>query len=114
MVRTEIWGPLESHVFYLALDTGATDTMVSAKLLTDIGYDFTSRPLVQIMTGNGIVQVPDLKVSRLESLGQQRSDFSVLAHELSPKATIDGVLGLDFLRGHVLNIDFRLGKLTLE
>ena len=88
--------------------------MVSAKLLSDIGYDINSPSLVQIMTGNGIVEVPDLQVSRLMALGQERTGFSVLAHELSPKATIDGVLGLDFLRGHVLNIDFRLGKLTLE
>ena len=66
------------------------------------------------MTGNGIVEVPDLQVSRLVALGQERTGFSVLAHDLSPKTTIDGVLGLDFLRGHVLNIDFRLGKLTLD
>jgi hypothetical protein len=26
---------------------------------------------------------------------------------------VDGVLGLDFLRGHVLTIDFRSGQITL-
>ena len=114
LVRTRIWGPLDSHVFYLALDTGATDTLVSAQLLSRIGYDLSAQPLAKIRTGGGIIQAPDITVSRLESLGQSRTDFPLLAHDLSPKATVDGVLGLDFLRGHVLNIDFRLGRLTLN
>ena len=114
MIRTEIWGPLESHIFYLALDTGATDTMVSAQLLDKIGYDLSAQPLAVIRTAGGVIQTPDITVSRLESLGQSRVDFPLLAHDLSPKANVDGVLGLDFLRGHVLNIDFRLGKLSLD
>ena len=114
MIRTEIWGPLESHVFYLALDTGATESMVSAQLLAKIGYDLSAQPLATIRTAGGIIQAPDITASRLESLGQTRVDFPLLAHDLSPKATVDGVLGLDFLRGHVLNLDFRLGKLSLN
>ena len=114
MIRTRIWGPLEGHVFYLALDTGATDTMVSADLLAKIGYDLSAQPFAKIRTAGGIIQTPDITVSRLEALGQRRVDFPLLAHDFSPRATVDGVLGLDFLRGHVLNIDFRLGRLTLD
>ncbi len=114
MVFTEIWGPSSSLVFKLALDTGATDTMVSAKLLADIGYDLSSYPIISMTTGSGIIDAPEVIVSQLAALGQTRADFSILAHTLPPTATVDGLLGLDFLRGKVLNIDFRLGKLTLE
>lgn len=114
MVFTRVWGPLGSLVFKLALDTGATETTLHAGLLTDIGYDLSSSPSVTMTTGSGIIEVPELVVSQLEALGQTREDFPVLAHTLPPTATIDGLLGLDFMRGKVLNIDFRLGKLTLE
>ena len=88
--------------------------MVDAKLLSDIGYDFTQSPIVTMTTGSGILEVPEVAVSKLEALGQTREDVPILAHTLPPTATVDGVLGLDFLRDHVLNIDFRLGRLTLE
>lgn len=114
VVFTEIWGPLRSLVFKLALDTGATDTMVDADRLRSLGYDLSDRPLVKMTTANGIVQVPDLTVARIKALGQEHTEFPILAHSLPPTATVDGVLSLDFLRGHVLNIDFRLGKLTLN
>ena len=115
VVRTEIEGPSKTLVFKLALDTGATDTMVSADLLTEIGYDLSQVPhSVTITTGSGLIQVPEFPVARIEALGQERADFYLLAHNLPPNATVDGVLGLDFLRGHLLTIDFRLGRLTLE
>ena len=88
--------------------------MVSAKLLTAIGYDLSLGTLVPVTTGGGVIQVPEITVSQLDALGQTRTDFSVLAHNLPSTATIDGVLGLDFLRGQVLNIDFRLGLLALN
>ena len=88
--------------------------MVSARLLADIGYDLTQTPIVTMTTGSGVLEVPEVTVSKLNALGQTRENVSILAHTLPPTATVDGILGLDFLRGHVLNIDFRLGRLTLE
>jgi hypothetical protein len=37
----------------------------------------------------------------------------VLSHTLPPSATIDGLLGLDFLRGKKLTIDFRQADVSL-
>ncbi len=47
------------------------------------------------------------------ALGRQRALFSVLVHTLPASPMIDGLLGLDFLRGEILTIDFRAGTLTL-
>jgi hypothetical protein len=46
-------------------------------------------------------------------LGQERQNFTVIAYTLPPTATIDGLLGLDFFRNHVLTIDFQNGEITL-
>jgi hypothetical protein len=38
-------------------------------------------------------------------------NFPVLGHTLPPSAGVDGLLGLDFLRGQSLTLDFRSGHL---
>ena len=105
IVFTEIWGPSSSLIFKLALDTGATDTMLNAQLLTKIGYDLETYPKVAMTTGSGTIEAPELVVSRIEALGQTLIDFPILAHTLPPTATIDGLLGL---------INFRLGKISVN
>jgi len=64
-------------------------------------------------TGSGVEYAPLLLVRRVEALGQGRTDFLVVAHTLPPSASVDGLLGLDFFRGQILNLDFRTGVVTL-
>ncbi len=42
-----------------------------------------------------------------------RSGFPVLAYSLPASASVSGLLGLDFLRDHLLTIDFRTGQMDL-
>ena len=113
IVFTTVFGPKGKTVFQLALDTGASDTMLRPSKLATIGYDFADAPKVEVTMGNGVVQVPDITLSRISALDQERFNFRVLAHALPPESTIDGVLGLDFMRNHLLTIDFRIGQLSL-
>ena len=113
IVFTTVFGPTDKVIFHLALDTGASDTMLSPTKLSAIGYNFTDSPKVEVTMGSGVVQVPDITLLRISALGQERLDFPVLAHALPPTSTIDGVLGLDFMRGHLLTVDFRIGQLSL-
>jgi hypothetical protein len=46
-------------------------------------------------------------------MGQERRHFPVLAHTLPPSASVDGLLDLDYVRGQMLNIDFRQGTISL-
>lgn len=64
-------------------------------------------------TGSGVEFAALVSISRIVALGRELTDFPVLAHTLPPSAGVDGVLGLDFLRGQVLRIDFQNGRLTL-
>jgi predicted aspartyl protease len=114
-VRALLLGPTGSMVARLALDTGATGTTINIDSLEQIGYDPTriGRP-VQARTASGVVQTHQLPVHSVSALGQTRTNFTVAACTLPPGVSVDGLLGLDFFRGHILNIDFTKGEITLN
>lgn len=114
VVEAEVFGPSGSIVLRLAVDTGATGTMINVAPLTAVGYDASLAPgRIQVTTGSGVEFAPRVIVARMEAMGQGRIDFGVLAHTLPPSASVDGLLGLDFFRGQVLKIDFRRGRVSL-
>ncbi len=113
VVQAEVFGPSESIVLRLALDTGATATMINVAPLIALGYDSSSAPeRIQETTGSGVEFAARLPVTRMKAMGQERGNFPVLAHTLPPSASVDGLLGLDFLRGQVIEIDFQQGKVS--
>ena len=115
IVHAELFGPSGSVVLRLALDTGATATIVNVSPLAAVGYDPSLAPhRVQVTTGSGVEFVPKLEVTRLDALGQARALFPVLSHTLPPSAGIDGLIGLDFLRDQKLTVDFRIGNISLD
>jgi predicted aspartyl protease len=114
IVHAEIVGLSGSAILQLALDTGATTTVINSGMLLSIGYDpALSADRVQITTGSGVEFVPRLVVKRLSALGRELADVSVLSHTLPPSAGVDGLLGLDFFRGTMLGIDFKVGSISL-
>ena len=114
IVPAELWGPSGSAVLRLALDTGATGTVVNTGMLVALGYDPALIPdRVQITTGSGVEFAPRVLLDRIMVLGEESAEFPVLGHTLPPSAGIDGLLGLDFFRGRSLTIDFRVGQVVL-
>ncbi len=114
IVRVTLSGPIGKRTIRLALDTGASSTLVSKEILVAIGYNPDNLPKsVNFTTGSGVESAARVEVDGLEALGHSRTNFSVIAHTLPPTASIDGVLGLDFLRSHVLTVDFQKGAITL-
>jgi predicted aspartyl protease len=115
IVPAELWGPSGSVVLRLALDTGATSTVVNVGMLVAIGYDPALAPdRVQVTTGSGVEFAPRITLRQIAALEQQRTDFSVLGHTLPPSAGVDGLLGLDYVRGLRLTVDLRSGLALLE
>jgi predicted aspartyl protease len=99
----------------LVLDTGATRTVVSSEVARSPGYDPAALgERARITTGSGALSVPLLSVEKIEALGKAATNMRILCHTLPSRAAIDGVLGLDFLRGERLVVDFRVGLLALE
>jgi predicted aspartyl protease len=75
-VPAELWGPTGSVVLRLALDTGATRTLVNVGLLVALGYDpALAAERIQVTTGSGVEFAPRLTLSKLAALGRERNDF---------------------------------------
>jgi gag-polyprotein putative aspartyl protease len=115
IVPTRAWGPNGDTLVRLALDTGATGSLLNWDVLVLLGYD----PAIesgrsQITTGSGVEFVPRIKLRKIEALGLIREEFSILCHTLPTSARVDGLLGLDFLRQCRLILDFREGVVTLD
>ena len=114
LVNAEITGPLGSVVLKLVLDTGATMSLINLTTLLSLGFDpDQSAHRISMTTGSTVEVVPLVMLTRLSTLGQHRFGFSVIAHALPTGSTVDGLLGLDFIKNHVLTIDFRAGQITL-
>lgn len=98
----------------LAVDTGATVTLVGVTPLELIGHEPSfSASQTWITTGSGEELGPRVSVDCIKVLGHERSNFPVLAHTLPLSTKVDGLLGLDYMRAHVLRIDFRQSAISL-
>jgi predicted aspartyl protease len=114
LVAADITGPVGPVTVQLALDTGATRTLINRTLLVNLGYDpAAATEHAVITTASGVEPAPILPLNTFAALGQDRTAFPVLCHDLPPSANVDGLLGLDFLRGLTLTIDFRKGYIEL-
>lgn len=114
IVRVEVFGPSGSAILRLALDTGATSTLINAGPLTAMGYDPTlTSERFELTTGSGVEYAPRITLLRISALGESRKSFPALCHTLPPTCGVDGLLGLDFFRGRTLQIDFQKGLITL-
>ncbi len=111
----DVHGPNGSGVAHLALDTGATETTISRRVLLAVGIDPArmNKGSVPVLTGNGVISVPLVTLDKLDALGQERYGFTVQAHTLPASLPIDGLLGLDFIRSGRLVVDFRTGRIVL-
>lgn len=115
VVQVRIQGPRGGRSARLALDTGASWTVLGQSILEEVGYDSTSAERqVRIVTADGLRDVPMLRLDRLSAIGSERRGFAVLCHTVPPASGVDGLLGLDFFRDRRLTIDFRVGEITLE
>jgi predicted aspartyl protease len=114
-LEAEATGPSLSANLNLVLDTGATRSLIRRASLIHLGIDPDQSPRrVQMTTGSTVEVVPIVILTRFSALGQHRFGFPVIAHTMPENAAVDGLLGLDFLRGLHLAIDFRTGLITLS
>ena len=114
VIPVRLWGP-SGELRAVWLDTGATETVVRLGALARVGYDLSQAPeRVPVTTASGREFVPRLALNRFEALEQKRIEFSVLGLTFPPSAGIDGLLGLDFIRGQDMLVSYRTGMITLS
>ena len=114
-VPVRLFGAQRYASALLALDTGATQTMISRDVVESLGYDVANAyNAVRLVTASGEEITPIIDIVRFEALEQERQNLPILCHNLPSGAPFDGLLGLDFFRGQRLTLDFREGLITLD
>lgn len=103
-----LFGPKGKCLIKMALDTGATYTLISPEAAVSIGYHPTrARKTTIITTPTSVEYVPLIRLSKIRCLGQLIHYFDVVCHSLPPESTVDGLLGLNFLNRFNLSLFFR-------
>jgi len=107
-------GPAGRAVRMFSLDTGASHTAVLPAVLADLGYETFSLPRAGIiLTASGSSDAGIARLVSIEALDLRLPDFPILAIDLPQGVRVSGLLGLDFLRGRTLTIDFAAGEIEL-
>ncbi len=102
---------VNTSVLYLALDTGATHTVIDTTALLLAGCTLVqSERDTKLETASGIVSADMYEVNILESFGILRKQFLVHSYDLIG----NGVLGLDFFKNHKFCIDLDLEEVSIS
>lgn len=97
----------QSILVKLAVDTGATFTMISVENALAIGLDpSTATRHIEVTTANGVVFAPLIEIPSFQCLGITVKDMEVICHNLPPESPVEGLLGLNFLKAAKVIIDF--------
>jgi len=114
VIPTRLHGFHTDTIVRLALDTGATSSMINWDVAVLLGYDpASSKERIQVTTGSGVEFAPRIVVKKVEVVGRSLENFPILCHTLPPSATVDGLLGLDFFRGVRLVVDMKRRAIRL-
>ena len=99
----------------VALDTGATITIIPSQVAIALGYDLLNpKERVQLLTASGSAFAKLITVRKLTAVGETIENIDVLCHDLPGSSPIKGLLGLNFLRHFDVNISFSTGTVELH
>ena len=108
MEKVRVEGPQAIREIDLILDTGARFTSLSWETLKDIGYDpATTEKRVKIVTANGIIEAPLIRIENICVGKLCVKDAEVIALTIPQLAELDGLLGLNFLSHFKTTIDYK-------
>ena len=115
VVECELKGEDVTERIKMALDTGATYTMIPWKVAEVLGLNpEVSKRRVEITTASGIESVPLVSLKSIMLFDKKAMNMDVVIHDLPPRSYVDGLLGLSFLKNFKVNLDFKEGILEIE
>ena len=99
----------------VALDTGATTTVIPTEVALALGYDLSNpKGQIGLLTASGAASAKVITVRKLAAVGETVEDIEVLCHNLPGNSAIKGLLGLNFLKHFNVNISFSTGTIELH
>lgn len=115
ILETRLFGPNGKCRIEMALDTGATYTMIPWDVTEILGYDPTkSRERIILTTASTIEKGPLITLERIKIFDVEVENVKVAVHDLPPKSRVDGLLGLSFLKHFNIDLHFKEGLLEFK
>ena len=104
--------------YNLALDTGASNTVIDLNILLVAGYKVEDAiRIIKIETASGIIEAYVFLIAEIEALGITRRYLEVSSYDFANNnilSEIQGVLGLDFFKGYKFCIDMTDFEITVQ
>lgn len=103
-----------SHLRFILFELPSF-TCISRDIAKDIGYDpAISERRIEIITANGVTEVPLIKIDSI-SIGElEARNVDTICHNIPEISTVDGLIGLSFLKHFDLHMNFKEGKMRIE
>ncbi len=115
VVAAHLFGPLGVRKLDLAVDTGATETLILPEIIHGLGYSpRDGERVTKIRSAIGEEPGYLIRVSRFRTLGHEFPDQLVHAHDLPDGFGIDGLLGLNILDQFNCELRPRDGVIRVE
>lgn len=112
--HAEIISPKIDFSLKMAVDTGATYTMIPIEAAIAIGRNPLRSPRkIEITTSSGIEWVPLIIVPKFKAFGIEVRNIELVCHNLPPQSPVEGLIGLNFLKKAKVIIDFSRNTITL-
>lgn len=103
----EIVGSRVELSLKMALDTGATYTMIPTEAAVAIGCDpLRPQRKIEIIMGSSIEYVPLITVPKFRAFGIEIKNMEVICHNLPIPSPVEALLGLNFLKSAKVIINF--------
>lgn len=114
-MRAKVFGPMGERYLHCIVDTGTPQTILDTSILDSLGYSASMGTRIVTLSGiGGQLAAYELSVARLEAMGLVLSSFPVLSQDISPSNIgVEGLIGMDFVRGRILTIDGQRGTVSL-
>ena len=115
VLKPLLFGPNGKCRVEMALDTGATFTMIPWNIAEHLGYDPAAiSERVIITTASTIEKAPLITLEGIKVFDVEIKSIKVVVHDLPPKSRVDGLLGLSFLKHCNINLHFKKASLEFK
>lgn len=98
LAYAELTGPRGRTMLRLAVDTGASYTMLPPEKLVRVGYvPQGAGRTIEVLTASGAEWTPLITIQSLRFLGCTVRHLDIVSHSLPPTSPVEGLLGLNAL-----------------
>jgi len=101
-------GPEGTKVLRMAVDTGATFTIIPVETAISIGCDpIRFKKRIEFITPSGTEYAPVVTIPLVKAFGFTVKNVKVFCHNLPPQSPVEGLLGLSFLKHFNIHLKFK-------